>query len=231
MVCAFVLIAYYLPADGSSRESSTTIPTSSGVAPFNESVLQAHLNKMDNLDERGADSDYTDNAVVIWSGASLAYGGTYNGPNNIRDLLNTVIGTSYSISVSVRDFSVYSSPYSNVQNVNATLFLIGNSTIVGQITGNIDAQYQFVYSGGKWQISQETWVYETFTTQFNAGMTTFPQWQLSGPPLPFRYSESPFKNWVYFYGGSAAAIAIAGYLASIPVFMRLRTKRSRPTFV
>ncbi len=234
VVLAFVMSGFAFPRTATfSTSSSGQTSSAEGVPPFNQTVLQAHLNKLDRLNVNGADSDYSDNAVVVWTGASgtsLAYGGTYNGPNSIRDLLDSVVGTATNMSVIIRSFTAKAPSASRVESVNATLFLLGNSTVVGQVTANIDAQYQFVYTDGVWLISQESWDYKTFTTQFNAGETTFPQWQTVGPPLPQRYSESPFKNWVYFYGGAAAAVAIAGYLASIPVLVRLRPKAatSRP---
>ena len=160
-----------------------------------------------------------------WGIASIR--GTYESPNSIRDLLQSIMGSARSITVTIGSFEAKPSSTLGFENVNASLFLLADSTTLGRVTGNVVAQYVFVYANGSWQISQETWDYKTFTTQFSAGETTFPQWQTVGPPLPQRYSESPFKNWIYFYGGTAAAVFVCGYLASIPILVRTKRKRAK----
>jgi hypothetical protein len=231
-VCLLVVVCVYaiygLGAKDSSPISGSgqpTFATATTIAPpFNQSVLQNHLKKLASLSLSGAASDYADNAVLVWTGASQAFGGTYDGPNSIRDLLQIIMGSARNVSVSINSFTSKPSSAANLEDVNATLYLVANSTTLGRITGNIVAEYVFVYANGTWQISQETWNYLTFVTQYSAGMTTFPQWQTVGPPLPQRYSESPFKNWVYLWGGTAAALFVSGYLAAIPIALRLKRR-------
>src|SRR4029077_1665386 len=92
------------------------------------------------------------------------------------------------------------------------------------ITVSATMTYQLV--GGAWLITNEDWNFTKFHSQSTGGATTFPQWQITGPPLPQRYSESPFKNWVYFYGGAAAAAALTAYVGSLPVIVIFRRRRA-----
>jgi hypothetical protein len=36
--------------------------------------------------------------------------------------------------------------------------------------------------------------------------------------------REPFKNWVYLWGGTAAALFVSGYLAAIPIALRLKRR-------
>jgi hypothetical protein len=210
-----------------TSRSSQSLVTTTGAAPaFNQTILQDHFKKLSALSVNGAASDYAGNAVLVWTGASQAFGGTYENPNSIRDLLQSVLGSARNISITINSFAAKASSAPGFEDVNASLYLQANSTILGSITGNIVAHYVFVYSDDSWKISQESWNYKTFSQQFSGGMTTFPQWQTVGPPLPQRYSENPFKNWVYFYGGTSAVMLVSGYLASIPILLRLKRKRA-----
>ncbi len=166
VVMGFALFAYVSPGIA-YRSAGLSQSAASSVPLFSQSVLQAHLDKFDDLNFNGAAGDYSDNAAVIWQGAagtSLAYGGIYYGQNDIRSLLVNAFGRSTSMWVTIISFD--DKPWFNpgMEQVNATLFLQGNGTTIGQVTANISANYKFVYSNGVWQISQENWIYDAITT-------------------------------------------------------------------
>jgi hypothetical protein len=220
------------PLAGTSNAGTETGQAYSGTsAPFNESEIQtflkAHITKFEELKWGLVVNDYTGNAVVTWGGEASPYGGTYFGRDNILQLFQAVVSTSTQLSIEESNFVARPTSTTSVVDANATLFLQGNSTTLGLFNGNINAWYQFVYFGGDWLISQETWIFRTFNTQFSGGATTFPQWQLVGPPVAQHYSESPFKNFVYFYGGTIAVLAIVCYVASLPVVVWLKSRDGR----
>jgi len=220
-----------LPLAGTSNAVTETGQSYSGPSsPLNESEIQtflkAHITKFEELEWGLVVNDYTGNAVVTWGGEASPYGGSYYGHDNILELFQAVVSTSRQISIEESNF-VARPTSASVVEANATLFLQGNSTTLGVFNGNINAWYQFVHSGGDWLISQETWIFRTFNTQFSGGATTFPEWQLVGPPVAQHYSESPFKNFVYYYGGTFAVLALVCYVASLPVLVRLRSRDGR----
>lgn len=207
-----------------SSISDLTGPPPSG---FGQSILQAHLQKLNNRDVPGATADYTTNAVMIWTGNTQGLGGTYTPQGAIRLTLQTAIGAATTLSYTMSSFNASGSASNpNVAEAKTLLNFNGYSHILGNFNGTILATYQYVNQGGQWLIQQENSNYLTFNVQFSQGSTTFPQWQTTGPPLPQRYSESPFKNWVYFYGGAAAAIVVAGYLSTLPLVFYAKKKRN-----
>jgi hypothetical protein len=218
-------------SSSSGQTQTTTANTNwvaSGPAPsgFSESVLQTHIANVNARNVIAAVADYTPTATMIWEGNTQGLGGTYTGSSNIRFTYQTAIGGATALSYTLSNFTASGvSGNANAAIATATENFTGSSTVLGNFHGSIQATYDYVNQGGKWLIEQETSNYQSFNTQFSLGATTFPQWQVSGPPLPFRYSESPFKNFVYYYGGALAAIAIAGYLASLPLVVYVRKKR------
>jgi len=215
---------------GSSNASTSaaSFPALNGPPPsgFGQLVLQSHLQKLNNRDVVGATNDFTQDGVMIWTGTTQGLGGMYTGRGNIRVTVQTAIGSASSLSYTIMSFSASGSTSNpSVAGASAMLSFNGKSAILGIFNGTINAKYEIVNQGGSWLIQQEQSDYTTFNVQFSQGSTTFPQWQITGPTLPQRYSESPFKDWVYFYGGAAAAIAVAGYLSTLPLVVYVKKKR------
>jgi len=214
---------------GSLTTSVTGCSDCTGPAPqgFGLSVLQQHIAHINARDPLASASDYTSNGVMIWSGNTEGLGGTYTPQSNIRFTYETAIGGATALAYTISNFTAKGSPTNpNIAEATAVFNFTGNSHVLGEFNGTIDSTLDYVNQGGQWLISQESSNYVVFHSQYTQGATTFPQWQLTGPSLPQRYSESPFKNWVYFYGGAAAAIAVACYLASLPLVIYLRKKRT-----
>jgi hypothetical protein len=211
-----------------STSSGPSFPSLTGPSPsgFGQPVLQSHLQKLNNRDVVGATNDFTQNGVMIWTGSTQGLGGVYSGQGNIRVTLQTAIGSASSLSYTIVSFNASGTTSNpNIAGASAVLSFNGKSAILGTFNGTINAKYEYLSQGGAWLIQQETSDYTTFNVQYSQGSTTFPQWQITGPPLPQRYSESPFKNWVYFYGGAVAAIAVAGYLSTLPIVLYVKKKR------
>ncbi len=171
---------------------------------------------------------YSSGAVVQWKGETLSpYGmaGTYNGAGSVRALYQGTIAQDQQLGLTAG--AMNSSASSNGVTVIANVQVSGggSSSMLGQFNITVSAQITYEFAAGAWSITQETWNFTKFHSQSTGGATTFPQWQITGPPLPQRYSESPFKNWVYFYGGAAAALGLTAYLASIPIIMLVRKRR------
>lgn len=206
-----------------SEFTGLTGPPPSG---FSESVLQTHITNVNNRNVVAAVADYTSGATMIWEGNTQGLGGTYTGSSSIRFTYQTAIGGAKTLSYTVSNFTAFgSSTNPNIAVATATENFTGDSQVLGTFNGVIQATYDYVNTNGQWLIQQETSNYKSFQTEYSLGATTFPQWQVTGPPLPFRYSESPFKNFVYYYGGALAVIAIAAYLASLPLLVYVRKKR------
>lgn len=213
---------------GVSVSTSSEFTNVNGPPPsgFSQSVVQTHVA---NINARNVDAtvaDYTSGATMVWSGDTQGLGGTYSGSSNIRFTYETAIGGASALSYTLSNFTAYgTSSNANIAVATGTLNFTGTSHVLGNFQGIIYFTYDYVNQGGSWLIQQESSYYQSFTTQYSLGATTFPQWQVTGPPLPFRYSESPFKNFVYYYGGAAAAIGIVAYLSAMPLVVYVRKKR------
>ncbi len=213
----------------SSGSASTGSVTYGGPVPsgFGQSVVQTHVNNINARNIAAATSDFTSNGVMYWYGTTQGLGGTYTGQGNIRVTLQTAIGAATALTYTINSFNASGSASNpNVAQAVTEMTFSGHSNILGNFNGTIDSTFNYVNQGGSWLIQMESSNYKVFNVQFSQGATTFPQWQVTGPPLPFRYSESPFKNFVYFYGGAAAAIVIAAYIATLPLFFYIKKKRS-----
>jgi hypothetical protein len=189
-------------------------------------VWLAHIAHLDSLNTTAAVQDYASNATMIWSGTTQGFGGTYNGAANIGLTLRTFLNNASNFQITVESFNATRPPSPNgTAAIEATLEFSGSDHILGNFNGGIVTTYLYIYQNGRWLISQEDWNFTSFTTEFGGTDTTFPQWQLTGSEPADRSSESPFKNWVYNYGGAAAAILIVVYLASLPLAHYIRKKR------
>ena len=211
------------PPTASGPGSSTSVSTPAG--SFDVSLVQGHFAALENLNPGEAISDYSRNATVEWSGNTQSFTGVYSGQNNIRNLLVSFLSSTTKMSITTSGLSVLPASSPRAPRLNGTIILSGVNADLGTFYGVVNVQYQFTYSSGKWLISLETWIFQNFSSQYSGGATTFPQWQVTGPPLPQRYSESPFKNWVYLYGGVSAVIGILALMASVPVILLARRHR------
>lgn len=208
-----------------SPGASPTQQAGAPSGPFGQNVVQVHLDHLDALSIAGVMPDYAPNATVTWAGDTQSFGGTYSGTPNINSLLSYFLTYTRQMTIVSGDFSQAAGTAAHLERANVSLSITGTNTVIGAFNGNVYARYWYGLEGGQWLIYNETWFFNIFNSQFTAGATTFPQWQLHGPPLTQRYSESPFKNWVYFYGGAAAVIGVASFMAAVPVITWARRRK------
>ncbi|MDA4118820.1 MAG: hypothetical protein OK455_10825, partial [Thaumarchaeota archaeon] len=179
----------------STSFSSTTSSTSSTSAPaFDAGVaLDAHLANVSSRNIQAIMAAYSSDASVQWEGQTLQpYGlaGTYSGASNIRSLYSATIVPVQKITLSASGLNA-SSPASGSSSkvtANAKIVGTGTSSMLGQFNITVNAQITYQLVGSSWLISQEVWNFVMFHSQNTGGATTFPQWQITGPPLPQRYS-------------------------------------------
>lgn len=218
----------------SSQVSSYSSVVKSGFGAVNKTAaLQAwviHTSQIDAANVSGILEGYVPNATMIWTGNTQGLGGTYTGTSNIRFTYQTFLGgtTRFRLTVDSVNATIPSNATGTV-DIAAVLNFTGTDAILGNFTGGLATSYVYVDSNGSWLISRENWNFVSFETEFATTDTTFPQWQETGPPVLNRYSESPFKNWVYFDGGIEAVMAILAYVAALPIIVYVRhvTRRRR----
>jgi hypothetical protein len=102
----------------------------------------------------------------------------------------------------------------------------GKNVALGPINATADVNVKYLVAGSQWKISTESWQFRSFNVTVSGGATTFPQWQKTGPPLDARYSESPFKNFVYYHGGALAVALVLGCLVAVGVYSLRSTRRT-----
>jgi hypothetical protein len=171
---------------------------------------------------QGLGNYYSTNAAVVWSGQALDLKGSYTGQTNVEILYGSTIGKTTFLNATISNYSEKATNPSNI-NVTLTISMKGNSTVVGGLTSTITANQVWYYSGGQWQIAQETWNYVAFTEEFPVSSTTFPQWTaLRTGQNPNLVSEKSFE-WhagpyvaasVYAFLGAVVAIGVIKYRKS-----------------
>jgi hypothetical protein len=92
----------------------------------------------------------------------------------IRGLMGAMIQPGHSTAFKIESFAVRPSSTPGIESVNSTLQLSASISAHSKVTGNIFAQYEFVYVNGEWKILQETWAYKTLDTGLVGVKTTLP---------------------------------------------------------
>jgi hypothetical protein len=156
---------------------------------------------------------YAPHPTVVWTGNTGGLGGTYTGVENVQILYAGALSTAKTINLTVEN---YTSSATSASQVNSTydINMTGYSPILGNLSGTIAVEIEWVYNGTAWTIQNENWNYVVFNTTVKGGATTFPQWH-----IPSRESPDPFKNFVFHIGGPAYAFVIFGYIAVLAALM------------
>ena len=220
----------FLPKASQTSATTTTVSTSSTVycasgcatpSTTVQSAVTQWVADFNSRDVTGIGNFYSANTVVDWTGNAPGLTGTYNGVGNVRILFGSSIGKTTSLNASVSNMKVNVVNPSNV-GVTLTLTMAGNSTVVGVLGITIQANQQWNYIGGQWQIVQETWNYVTFNEQYPVSATTFPQWTAMKEGLnPNLVPEKSFE----WHAGPYVAASVYAFLAGIAAVGLLAYRR------
>ena len=171
---------------------------------------------------------YATDAVVDWTGQASGLTGVYNGQGNIRILYGSSIGKTTTLVANISNYNEKDINPSNA-NISLTLTMNGVSSVVGNLSISIDANQQWNYVGGQWQIVKETWNYVNFYESRPVTSTTFPQWTaLKEGQNPNLVSEKSFE----WHAGPYVAASVYAFLVGILAFGALKFRsRSRQVLV
>jgi hypothetical protein len=206
--------------------TATTVYTCSGCAAPSSTVKAAVTQWVADFNSRdvtGIGNFYAQDTVVTWTGIAPGLTGTYNGVGNVRILFGSSIGKTTTLTASIANYNEKDvNPYN--ANVSLTLSMNGNSSVVGALSITIQANQQWNYVGGQWQIVKETWNYVSFTEQFPVAATTFPQWTaLKEGQNPNLVEEKSFE----WHAGPYVAASIYAFLFAVAALGAIRY-RNRP---
>jgi len=182
-----------------------------------KAAFDAHLSEINARNVPAVLNDYSDNALVRWTGRAAGLEGNYSGVGNIRLLYSAALSTAEQITVTPSSY-VEIADSSTQETVTSTLTFTGKSSILGTFNGTVQSRTVFVYSSGAWKIQNESWEYKVFNVAASGGATTFPEWQKVGPINLNRRSTDWLHNFAWDFGGLGAAaivyitIAVLGLL-------------------
>jgi len=183
--------------------SNVSAAVSRWVADFNARDVTA----LGNFYSNDALVDWTSSPGVVASGLD----GVYSGIGNVRILYGSSIGKTTSLIANMSNFSERAVNPDNV-NVSLTLTMKGNSSVVGALAINIDANQQWNYVSGQWQIVKESWNYVSFYESNPVSSTTFPQWTaIKEGHNPDLVSEKSFE----WHAGPYVAASVYAFLAGV----------------
>ncbi len=216
------------PSGGQSSTTtggSTTVYSCSGCTPTPvKGAVDQWVADFNSRDVTGLGNFYSTGAAVSWTGQASGLAGTYNGVGNVRILYGSSIGKTTSLVANISNYKETQINPSNY-NVSLTLTMNGNSSVVGKLSITINANQQWNYIGGQWQIVKETWNYVTFNEQFPVAATTFPQWTaMKEGQNPNLVEEKSFE----WHAGPYIAASVYAFLIGVLAFGLIKFRnRSR----
>ena len=236
-VVAFVAIGIavelvFLPSASSPSGVQSTVTTESTVysctSPCNppslENAVDTWVQDFNSRDVTGLGTFYATDAAVTWNGAP-GLTGTYDGIGNVRILYGSSIGKTTSLTANLTNYNDMQISPGN-SNVSLTLTMNGHSTVVGNLSISVDANQQWNYVGGQWQIVKETWNYVKFYESTPVSATTFPQWTaLKEGQNPNLVSDKSFE----WHAGPYVAASVYAFLVGVLAFgaLKFRSRSSR----
>jgi hypothetical protein len=207
-----------------STANSTMVYSCTGCSPSPlKNAVDQWVSNFNSRDVTGLGNFYATDAVVDWTGQASGLTGVYNGQGNIRILYGSSIGKTTTLIANISNYNEKDINPSNA-NVSLTLTMNGVSTVVGNLSISIDANQQWNYVGGQWQIVKETWNYVKFYESTPVSSTTFPQWTaMKLGQNPDLVSEKSFE----WHAGPYVAGSVYAFIAGILVLGALKF-RNRP---
>jgi hypothetical protein len=235
-VVAFVAIGIavelvFLPSASSPSGVQSTVTTESTVysctspcsPPPLKNAVDTWVQDFNSRDVPGLSTFYATDAAVTWNGAP-GLTGTYDGIGNVRILYGSSIGKTTLLIANLTNYNEMQISPGN-SNVSLTLTMNGHSTVVGNLSISVDANQQWNYVGGHWQIVKETWNYVKFYESTPVSATTFPQWTaLKEGQNPNLVSDKSFE----WHAGPYVAASVYAFLVGVLAFGALKFRsRSR----
>ncbi|HVB96025.1 MAG TPA: hypothetical protein VND41_05440 [Nitrososphaerales archaeon] len=211
------------PTTATTSASSTSVYCQTG-CPTPSTALKTAVDQwvadFNSRDVTALGNFYSQDASVVWTGAP-GLTGTYSGLENIRILYGSSIGKTTALTASIANYNEAPVNPSNIA-VTLTLSMAGNSSVVGALTITIDANQQWNYVGGQWQIVKENWNYVTFNEQFPVAATTFPQWTaMKQGQNPNLVEEKSFE----WHAGPYVAASVYAFLFAVLALGVMRYRR------
>jgi hypothetical protein len=205
-------------SSGASTETTSTSTmmtyscTGCSPPPLKDAVNQ-WVSDFNSRDVTGLSNFYATDAMVDWTGHASGLTGVYDGEGNIRILYGSSIGKTTSLIANISGYNEKDINPSNA-NVSLTLTMNGVSTVVGNLSISVDADQQWNYVGGQWQIVKESWNYLKFYESTPVSSTTFPQWTaIKLGQNPNLVSEKSFE----WHAGPYVAVSVYAFIAGILV--------------
>jgi hypothetical protein len=185
-----VELAFLPRASASSTPTTTSTATTTTTTLYSctscgtpsstvNAAVTGWLADFNNRNVTGIGNFYGQDAVVTVTGGRASggleeFGGAYNGLvldgaykglDNIKILYGSSISGVRNLTASIANYSETGvNPYN--ANVSLTLSMVGFSDSVGSLNITVDANQQWNYIGGQWQIVKGTWNYVAFNEQY-----------------------------------------------------------------
>ncbi len=148
--------------------TSTSTQTETSTVTLEPSVMPSVYEWVYYLQSRDVDSlagMYAPRANVTWTGDIPGLAGIYRGQGDIKILYGSTIGKTTALDASISNYSQETASQS-VENVTFFLSITGNSSVEGAVKMAADVTQSWSYTGGQWQVLQESWNYTTYDVQF-----------------------------------------------------------------
>ena len=211
---------------GSTTTSSSTGSTTPAVVALNVvSAVNQHLAGVTARNVQSLLQDYSNNALVIWSGQAQGLQGNYSGQGNIGFLYSAAFGTAQTLDLKSSGI-VQTVDQTTLKTAALGINITGTSQVLGKFNATVTAQVTYQFASGSWKISQEVWNFKVFDAQNSAGETTFPEWRTVGGPIEETRSPNPFKQFVWDVGGEAMTILIFACIGAMAVMVAARRVRT-----
>ncbi len=217
IIVAVAVVGVYVVISSGHSSPPPPPPPSGGNLAEVRSTFDSHVQSISNRDISSVMQQYQTNSLLVWEGYNNAQGlgGTYTGSGNIQLLYDKALGSAQVFNLNILSYHQQNISTS-LATVNATLGMSGQSTFLGNISGTVSVQVNYIPSGSSWVISNETWNFITFSVTNTGGATTFPEWQRVGPPNPAHTGPDMVHNLAWIYA-PAVAVFLYAFIISVAV--------------
>ena len=218
-----------------TRSPSTPAPSRSSAVSSSPSVpVRTALTQLiQDINARNVDSlltFYTPTSTVVWSGDTGGLVGHYVGPQSIRLIYAASIGKTTNLNVNVSD---YAEKQFSPTHINATFVgnILGNSSVVGNLTATVNVSQEWNWGNSGWQISRENWAYSYFDASLLdlqlPSTTTFPQWGYTEKGGNSNLVSEKSLEW---HAGPFLAASVYAFLLGIVFVLAVRlSSKNRDT--